>query len=258
MVDDLAWCKCKLVQRTRAQFLRPQSWQSDPSGRLHDVCFSFAWETVADLRRILCTLRFLQQLLEHERDVFWHLTAVLIIRFAATALESQFDTHISPTFKRNTFLLIIFHKSIDIYSDIKSQIKSNAMMFRRYMSCGEEEKLSTQRILWEKKVLCPSQDRLKEQWQKTSEWNKPKKNKKTKQNCSIQHGDDCQAEIDSYLDSFFVPLITQTVLRDSGRVPRVMTDSVLWEWGGGLSTFTSWMSSNKSVSYLNQSRLQKY
>lgn len=55
--------------------------------------------------------------------------------------------------------------------------------------------------------------------------------KKQKKNCSIQHGDDCQTEIDSYLDSFFVPLITQTVPRDSGRVPRVMTDSVLWEGG---------------------------
>lgn len=37
------------------------------------------------------------------------------------------------------------------------------------------------------------------------------KKQQKKQNCSIQHGDDCQTKIDSYLDSFFVPLITQTV-----------------------------------------------
>lgn len=159
-----------------------------------------------------------------------------VLTFDSCSYHSFAHTHISAifTFKCNTFPLIIFHKSID--NDIKSQIKSNVMMFWRYMSCDEgygpvnkEEKLSTQRKLWEKKVLCPSQDRLKEQWQKHQSGTnqKPKKTK----NCSIQHGDDCQTETDSYLDSFFVPLITQTVLRDSGRVPRVMTDSVLWEGG---------------------------
>lgn len=123
-------------------------------------------------------------------------------------------------------------------------------------------------------VLCPSQDRLKKQRPKRNDNNnQQKKNKKTKTtdirveqkpkakskeqrgSGSARPGAEMivvEPPVDSYLALFFVALITQTVLSDSGRVPR-NDDRLRPLCGRGLSTFTSPMSSAKSGSYLSQS-----
>lgn len=67
---------------------------------------------------------------------------------------------------------------------------------------------------------CPSHNRIKEQWLNI------KVEQIRKCACSIQDGDDCRAEIDSYPDSF-VAQMTRTVLSDSGCIPHMMADSVL-------------------------------
>lgn len=152
------------------------------------------------------------------------------------------------------------------------KLKTCSLLYNDYdyyhNSDDVKEKLSTQRGLWGKKVLCPSQDRLKEQWQKeTTTTNKKKttkyrhqsgtkpkaKKKEQRGSGSARRGDDCRGALSRLLPcSFFVALITQTVLSDSGRVPR-NDDSLRPLCGRGLSTFTSPMSLTKSVLYLSQS-----